>query len=133
MSTEREQVEALAAHLDPTYCSESPGDGTYWRWVLCRCGWAGEKSQQAVNAPDMRRAHAEHLTSDVLAEVKEMADEWGLIVITSDGKTLLPEAEICKSREQAEERARQERSFGMAVVVASRRVTEWQPVGGDDA
>lgn len=54
--------------------------------------------------------------------------EWGLIVITSDGKTLLPEAEICRSREQAEERARQERSFGMTVIVASRSVSEWSPV-----
>lgn len=54
--------------------------------------------------------------------------EWGLIVITSDGKTLLPEHEICTSREQADERARQERSFGMTVIVASRQVTEWEPV-----
>jgi hypothetical protein len=53
--------------------------------------------------------------------------EWGLIVITSDGKTLLPEHEICTSREKAEERARQERSFGMTVIVASRQVTEWDP------
>lgn len=59
--------------------------------------------------------------------------EWGLIIITREGKTLLPEAEICQSREQAEERARQERSFGMTVIVASRRATEWEPVssGGD--
>lgn len=57
-----------------------------------------------------------------------MNTEWGLIVITSDGKTLLPEHEICQSREQAEERARQERSFGMTVIVASRQVTEWEPV-----
>lgn len=57
-----------------------------------------------------------------------MTSEWGLIVITRDGKTLLPEAEICSSREQAEERARQERSFGMTVIVASREVTEWEPI-----
>jgi hypothetical protein len=57
--------------------------------------------------------------------------EWGLIVITRDGKTLLPEAEICKTREQAEERARQERSFGMTVIVASRKVTEWEPVDAE--
>lgn len=53
--------------------------------------------------------------------------EWGLIVITRDGTTLLPEAEVCASREQAEERARQERSFGMTVIVGSREVVEWQP------
>ena len=58
----------------------------------------------------------------------DMHTEWGLIVITRDGTTLLPEGEICSSREQAEERARQERSFGMTCVVASRQVTEWEPV-----
>lgn len=63
---------------------------------------------------------------------ESVAVEWGLIVITRDGITLLPEAEICASREQAEERARQERSFGMTCVVASRRVTEWEPVASDD-
>lgn len=67
---------------------------------------------------------------DTLACPPQIA-EWGLIVITRDGKTLLPEHEICTTREQAEERARQERSFGMTCIVASRQVTKWEPVASD--
>lgn len=77
-----------------------------------------------------KRGHRQHLI-DTLASVFSAGEthaEWGLIIITRDGKTLLPEAEICTTREQAEERARQERTFGMTVIVASRQVTAWEPV-----
>lgn len=57
-----------------------------------------------------------------------MKREWALIVVTKDGITLVPEAEICSTLEIAEERARQERSFGMNVFIASREVTEWEPI-----
>jgi len=56
-------IAALTAHLDPCYCSDAPGDGTYVRWVRCRCGWESVRSETRVNAPDMRQVHAEHIVA----------------------------------------------------------------------
>ena len=88
------------------------------------------RSSEPWNArTDQADEAVEEETSVLVSDAQAPAiEEWGLIVITRGGKTLLPEAEVCQSLEQAEERARQERSFGMTVIVASRRVTEWQPV-----
>lgn len=59
---EKVLAETLGPHWR-TDCSESPGDGTYVRWVRCRCGWQSEASSTLVNAPDLHAVWNDHLAA----------------------------------------------------------------------
>lgn len=66
MSDQAAIVDLLSPHWR-TDCSESL-DGTYVRWVRCRCGWESEKSRTLVNIPQMHWVWNTHL-ADVLTGV----------------------------------------------------------------
>lgn len=66
MSDQAHIIDLLTPHWR-TDCSDSPGNGTYVRWVRCRCGWESERSRSLINSLDMHWVWNTHI-ADVVTE-----------------------------------------------------------------